>query len=187
MPWSINFAPGIGLRHVPSKQGIEHVIHCLKHIWKQTTIGKFMTFNINQAQLYILCNDQHTPSGKPAFHAMDAWPMDIYNISVPSHHKNKNNPQESLENIPIQDGDYHIMDEICDSTNNIKHLQILNRCHLYLQEVSQNDWPHHLMNAIMHTNMMPMPFRSIGLLHWFGQNNSNQDCLIISVLGVPTL
>jgi len=55
MPWSIVYAPesvgGLGLRHLGVDQGIQQVLHLIKHIWYNTTNGKLYTITVDSYQL----------------------------------------------------------------------------------------------------------------------------------------
>ena len=138
------FAPsklqGLNLKNPFLTQGIAHVKDLCENLWKQTTTGKLMNFNLQQLRIELGTNDPILSSSYEDFQHLlltdslitSTWQfMSKHGITL----------KDNTPSIPLlREKDLCLMDEFRKNPQIDKSLlPLLNRCRLYLKAFSLSD------------------------------------------------
>jgi len=145
MPKAVVYAPttvgGLGFHQLSTEQGLQKIIHLIKHLWTNTTLGNLMEAAIKVYQI-----QAGIPISVLEYTAPLPWKPQCWIANL----------QESLHNIQgqivlespwtilaLRQNDTHIMLDLQQARYSIKQLKILNNCQLFLQVTTLTEITNH--------------------------------------------
>ena len=131
---------GLGLKSLYWSQGIYHVVEIIEHIWKRSTTGHFMQMSMEYLRLQIGTNDSFFQLNIKKFQALidsNTWLTNTWEFMSKFNITTEINPTT----IPLQrENDIPIMSAILNKNIlNVKELQIVNKCRIYLKAFLLSD------------------------------------------------
>jgi len=130
MPKAVIYAPtshgGIGLCHLPTEQGLQKIMHILKHLWAKTTLGQLIKSAITAYQIQAGIPEYVLENTKPLPWTPQHWITNLCNSLQMI--KGVILPKNPWTIPQIQSNDHHLMVDFQAARFMTKDLQTLNNC-----------------------------------------------------------
>jgi len=163
MPKAVMYNPtshgGLGIRHLPSEQGLQKILHAIKHLHTKTSLGNLLTVSLQAYQIQAGLAECILVNTHPLPWTPNWW---ITNLRSALHEIQGQIRIHHLWMIPPSwINDRHLMDDFLDAGHTPKELQTINSCHLHLQVTTlaeiTNHTGTHLLPDIMSSTSNKSP------------------------------